>query len=139
LIVLDTNVLSALMRREADAVVWAWLDGLPAESVWTTSITVFEVRFGLEQMTSGRRRRSLEAEFRALLTDDLEGRVLPLDIGSADAAGALAADRRRAGRPIEIRDVLIAGIAIARKATLATRNTRHFQGIGLSLVDPWAN
>jgi len=79
-IVLDTNVVSALMRIEPDPVVVSWLDGLPPESVWTTSITVFEVRLGLEILASGRRRRQLEEAFAQALEEDFEGRVLPLDL-----------------------------------------------------------
>jgi predicted nucleic acid-binding protein len=137
-ILLDTNVVSALMRVEPDPIVVEWLDGQPAESVWTTAITVFEVRFGLELLTAGRRRRLLEEAFAKALEEDLEGRVLSFDPAAAQAAGRLAAERRHAGRTVEIRDVQIAGIAAARKATLATRNLRHFEGFGLTLVDPWS-
>jgi toxin FitB len=137
-ILLDTNVVSALMRREPDAIVVAWLDQLPPESVWTTSITVFEIRLGLDLLVEGRRRRVLEEAFAKALAEDFENRVLPFDQVAAQAAGRIAAERRRAGRTVEVRDVQIAGIAAARKATLATRNRRHFEGLGLALVDPWA-
>jgi predicted nucleic acid-binding protein len=137
-IVLDTNVVSALMRLEPDPLVVAWLDGLPPESVWTTSVTVFEVRLGLEILETGRRRRQLEEAFAKALEEDFEGRVLPFDQSAAQAAGRIAAERRRAGRTVEIRDIQIAGIVNIRKATLATRNTRHFEGCGLVLVDPWS-
>lgn len=138
MILLDTNVLSALMQPDPDAVVVAWLDNLPAESVWTTSITVFEVRMGLELLEAGRRRRHLEEAFKTTLEEDLENRVLPFDHAAAQAAGRIAAERRCAGRTVEFRDVQIAGIATARKATLATRNLRHFEGLGLVLVNPWS-
>lgn len=131
-------MVSALMRREPDPVVVAWLDGLPPESVWTTSITVFEVRLGLEILEAGRRRRQLEDAFAKALEEDFESRVLPFDQAAAQAAGHIDAERRRAGRTIDIRDVQIAGIVNVRKATLATRNTRHFEGCGLVLVDPWS-
>jgi predicted nucleic acid-binding protein len=137
LILLDTNVLSALMHREPDQTVVAWLDEQPSESVWTTSITVFEVRMGLELLAKGRRRSQLEQEFDRLLIEDLDGRVQLFDRAAADAAGTIAASRQRAGRTVEIRDVQIAGIASSRKATLATRNVRHFEGLGVRLVDPW--
>jgi len=136
-IVLDTNVVSALMRSEPDPNVVSWLDSLPAESVWTTSVTVFEVRLGLEILVAGRRRRQLEEAFAKALEEDFESRVLPFDQPAAEAAGRIAAEQRRAGRTVEIRDVQIAGIVKARKATLATRNLRHFEGCGLTLVDPW--
>lgn len=138
MIVLDTNVVSALMRHEPDPIVVAWLDGLPAESVWTTSITVFEVRMGLEILAAGRRRHQLEDAFAKALEEDLDGRVLSFDPAAAQAAGRIAAERRRVGRTVEFRDVQIAGIVNVRKATLATRNTRHFEGCGLVLVDPWS-
>jgi predicted nucleic acid-binding protein len=137
-IVLDTNVISALMRREPDPTVVVWLDRLPPESIWTTSITVFEIRLGLEILAAGRRRRQLEDAFAKALEEDLEGRVLPFDQTAAQAAGRIAAERRRAGRTVEIRDVQIAGIVNVRKATLATRNTRHFEDCGLVLIDPWS-
>ncbi len=138
MIILDTNVISALMRSEPDPVVVRWLDGLPPESLWTTAITVFEVRLGLEVLAAGRRRRLLEAAFAAALAEDFEGRVLPFDQAAAQAAGRIAAERRRAGRTVEIRDVQIAGIASARKSAVATRNLRHFAGLGLDLLDPWS-
>ena len=138
MIVLDTNVVSALMRKEPDRAVIAWLDSVPAESVWTTAITVFEVRFGLALLAVGSRRRQLEEAFTRALQEDLESRILPFDYSAAQVAGVIAAKRRRAGRPVEVRDTLITGIVAARKATLATRNTKHFEGIDLSLVDPWS-
>lgn len=137
MILLDTNVVSALMRRDHDPVVVGWLNDQPAESIWTTSVTVFEVRMGLELLAAGRRRRSLEEAFDQVLEVDLENRVLPFDRAAASVAGGIAAQQRGAGRTVEIRDVQIAGIAVARKAMLATRNTRHFDGIGLNLVNPW--
>jgi toxin FitB len=138
-ILLDTNVLSALMRTEPDAEVVTWLDGLPPESVWTTSTTVFEVRMGLELLDAGKRRRRLEEAFGKMLEEDFEGRIAVFDRSSAEAAARAAAGRRRAGRPVDFRDVEIAGIALARKAALATGNVRHFEGLGVEFVDPWAS
>jgi predicted nucleic acid-binding protein len=134
-IVLDTNVLSALMRTKPDAVVVEWLDRQPADSVWVTSISVFEARFGLALLPKGRRRSSLERAFDRVLTEDLSSRVLSLDEMAASSAGHLAAER--AGRIVDLRDTLIAGIAQARRATIATRNTRHFEGLDVPVVDPW--
>jgi predicted nucleic acid-binding protein len=136
-IVLDTNVLSALMRTTPDAVVVEWLDRQPADSVWITSITVFEARFGLALLPKGRRRSSLEQTFDRMLTEDLSSRVLPLDEMAAVTAARIAAERQRAGRVVDLRDTLIAGIAQARRATIATRNTRHFDGLDVPVVNPW--
>jgi toxin FitB len=137
-ILLDTNVLSALMRRDADRAVKSWLDDQPAESIWTTTITVFEVRTGIELLAQGRRRRQLEQAFAALLEEDLGSRVQSFDQTAALAAASMAAARQRVGRPVEIRDVQIASIAAARRATLATRNTRHFADLDVELVNPWS-
>lgn len=137
MIILDTNVLSAMMRADLEPVVEAWFDAQPVESVWTTAITVFEIRFGLSLLVQGRRRRRLERAFSSAIDDVLGGRVLNVDQMAAAAAATIAVDQRRAGQTVEIRDVLIAGIAAARKATLATRNVRHFQNANIALVDPW--
>ena len=138
MIVLDTNVLSALMRTAPEAAVVAWLDRQPAESVWITSITLFEARLGLALLPSGRRRQTLEAAFARLLIEDLENRVLDFDSAAAIEAALLAAARQKNGRPVDMRDTQIAGIALARRATLATRNVRHFADLKISIVDPWA-
>jgi toxin FitB len=138
-ILLDTNVLSALMLRKPDATVVDWLDAQPAESIWTTSITVFEIRTGLELLPSGRRRTQLERAFDQLLSDELDGRVQSFDRPAALAAGTLAAARQPAGLTMEVRDAEIAGIALARRAALATRNIRHFSDLGMDLINPWAD
>jgi predicted nucleic acid-binding protein len=137
-IVLDTNVVSALMQRHPDAGIVAWLDAVPPESVWITSVTVLEIRFGLDLLADGRKRMRLEEAFSKALSEDLEDRILAFDRSAAEIAGAIAATQRRRGRPVEFRDLQIAGIVAARKATLATRNTRHFEDLGIPLVDPWA-
>ena len=138
MILLDTNVLSALMRNVPDPVVVDWLDNEPAESIWTTSITVFEIRTGINLLEHGRRRKQLDQNFTRLLTDDLNGRVQAFDQAAALTAGIIAADQQRDGRMVEIRDVQIAGIAASRRAVLATRNIRHFEASGIDLVNPWA-
>jgi len=136
-IILDTNVLSALMRTVPEAPVVAWLDRQPAESVWITSITLFEAYLGLALLPSGRRRQTLEAAFARLLNEDLEKRVLDFDSAAATEAASLAAARQKNGRQVDMRDTQIAGIALARRATLATRNVRHFTDLKILLVDPW--
>lgn len=137
MIIVDTNVLSALMRSEPDAVVVDWLDRQSAESVWTTAVTVFEVWTGIGLLEPGRRRDSFTAVFGELLTDVLDGRVLSFDEAAARHAGALAAARQRQGRVAEIRDVQIAGIALSRRATVATGNVRHFEWSQVNVVNPW--
>ena len=133
MIILDTNVLSALMRTTPDAALVDWVDRQPADSVWVTSISVFETRFGLALLPRGRRRVGLERAFDKVLAEDLANRVLDFD----SAAAQLAADRQRVGGVADFRDTLIAGIAQVRHATIATRNTRHFEGLDVPVVDPW--
>ena len=135
---IDTNVLSALMSSEPDPDVVAWLDQQAPESVWTTSITVFEIRFGLALMDAGTRQRRLTAAFETLLAEDLSGRVLNFDSVAAARTATLIAGLRRTGRSIEIRDGMICGIALARRASIATRNVRHFEPTPASIINPWA-
>lgn len=138
MIILDTNVISALMHHPRDPTVTAWLDDQPHGSVWITSIGVYEVRMGIEILPGGRRRAALETAFVQVVAEDIEGRVLPFDRLAAEEAGILAARRRAVGRPIEFRDTQIAGIAVSRRAAIATRNTRHFADLPVEIVDPWA-
>jgi predicted nucleic acid-binding protein len=126
------------MQHPADPQVVAWLDDQPAESLWITSITLFEARYGLELMAAGKRKSLLQERFERLLQDDLENRVLLFDVNAATEAASLAADRRTNGRPVDMRDTFIAGIALARRARLATRNLKHFTDLSVPIVSPWA-
>ena len=137
MIVVDTNVLSALMRRVPDASVINWLDGQPRTSVWTTSITILEVQFGLQVMPAGKRRSGLMELFERVLTEKIERRVASFDTLAARHTAELMAVRRKNGRPGELRDTMIAGIVLASRATLATRNTRHFDDLSVPMVNPW--
>lgn len=136
MIILDSNVLSELMRPKPEPTVIAWLDRQPQTSIWTTVVTVLEIRFGLQIMPSGRRRSIYTHGFEGLL-DEIEHRIAPFDTEAAEQASALMAFRRIQGRPRELRDTMIAGIVLSRHATLATRNVAHFDDISATLVDPW--
>jgi len=116
----------------------AWLDQQPPGSIWTTAVTIFEIRFGIALLPPGRRQRQLADAFEKVLDEDLEGRILPFDNEAAAEAANLAAERHAIGKPLDFRDIEIAGIVSARHATLATRNVRHFKDLGIELVDPWA-
>ena len=139
MIILDTNVLSALMQQHPDPQIVAWLDDQPAESIWINSITLFEARYGLALLVSGQRKSDLQERFEQLLQDDLENRVALFDSNAATQSAQLAADRKARGRAVDIRDTFIAGIALAQRATLATRNTRHFDDLSVPVVNPWAD
>ncbi len=125
------------MRQIPDVPVVEWLDRQAAESIWITSITLFETRFGLALLPKGRRRQTLEAAFDKLMVEDLEGRVLDFDRPAAEAAAMLAAERQRDGQSIDMRDTQIAGIVLARRAKLATRNVRHFSDLIVDVINPW--
>ena len=137
MIILDTNVLSALMQQQPHPQVVAWLDNQPAESIWLNSITLFEARYGLALMASGQRKNLLEARFEELLQEDLQNRVLLFDSKAATYAAKLAAERKAIGRPVDMRDTFIAGISLANQATIATRNVRHFNDLSVPVVNPW--
>jgi predicted nucleic acid-binding protein len=139
MIVLDTDVVSGLMRPVRDARLVGWLNRCQPDSIWLSSLTVFELRFGIESLAAGRRRDELDRAFNRTLVDDFNGRVLALDETAAAVAASLAVSRKRRGRPVEIRDTLIAGIVLSRKAELATHNVRHFQDLDVSVVDPFAD
>jgi predicted nucleic acid-binding protein len=137
MVILDTNVISTLMQRHQHPAVKLWLDRQAELSVWTTSVTAFEIRNGIEMLPKSRRRASLESEFERVIEDDIQGRIVPFDTAAANAAAVLMAERQRAGRPGDMRDTMIAGIVIASHATLATHNTRHFADLSVPVVDPW--
>ena len=137
MIILDTNVLSALMLQTPDQSVIAWLDKQSRTSVWTTSITVLEIRFGLQIMAAGKRRSTLIHAFEILL-EKIGNRVVPFDVAAAQQSADLMASRHKKGRPGDLRDTMIAGIVLAQRATLATRNTMHFEDISVPLVNPWS-
>jgi predicted nucleic acid-binding protein len=137
MIILDTNVISALMRVEPEQSVIEWLDGQPSSSIWITAVTVMEIHFGLQTMPLGRHRQGFRKSFEQLLQSEIEGRIAPFDTDAARHAADLMAVRKRKGRPGEVRDTMIAGIALARHATLATRNSSHFADLSVTVVNPW--
>lgn len=136
MIILDTNVISALMRDLPDQKVVQWLDHQPEGSIWTTSITVFEIRAGLQVMPAGTRKAALWQEFEHLL-DEIQHRVSVFNEEAARQATDLTAMRQRVGRVRELRDTMIAGIVLSHHASLATRNVAHFDDISAMIVNPW--
>lgn len=137
MIILDTNVISALMRKEPEKVVTRWLDQQPAPSIWITSITVMEIRFGLQTMPTSRRREMMTKAFELMLETKIEGRIAPFDTDAGLRAADLMASRKLRGRPSDARDTMIAGIVLASHATLATRNTAHFEDLSVPVINPW--
>lgn len=137
MIILDTNVLSEVIRQAPDTGVLAWLDSLPATEVATTTITAAELLYGVTRLPDGPRKTSLTAAVHALVNDDFRGRVEPFDASAAAQYAVVVSEREKLGRPISAAGGQIAAICRARRATLATRNIKDFEEAGIELVNPW--
>ncbi|MFC5384637.1 type II toxin-antitoxin system VapC family toxin [Aquamicrobium segne] len=137
MIVLDTNVISELFLLRPSSAVESWVADQPTASLFTTTVTEAEILYGVRLLPDGKRRRDLLAAIEPIFWEDFAGRVLPFDREAADAYATLAVERRQSGRPISQFDAQIAGIALSRGAAVATRNVADFEGIGLTIIDPW--
>jgi predicted nucleic acid-binding protein len=137
LLILDTNVISEMMRDLPDQAVIDWLDSRDRKDVWTTAITIMELHHGIQTLNPSRRRTALGEALDRVSTEKIEDRIAAFDGAAAKVAAVVAAERRRAGRAAELRDTMIAGIALATGALLATRNTRHFDDLAIILINPW--
>jgi toxin FitB len=135
---LDTKVLSELLRAEPSPAVLAWFAAQAAESLFVSAVTQAEMMLGARVLPAGRRRIALEGALASMFDEDFTGRILPFDAGAAPAYVDIVSERRALGRPISQFDAQIAAIARQAGATLATRNTSDFQRCGIALVDPWA-
>jgi toxin FitB len=137
MIILDTNVLSELMRPDPSPNVVAWVAKQPTVQLCTTSITEAEIFYGIELMAKGKRREHLLAAADAMFTEDLTGRIYGFDSDAARVFSKIAAKRRTLGRPISHAHAQIAAIAQVRRAKLATRNLADFRDCAIDVVDPW--
>lgn len=137
MILLDTNVVSELMRPKPSRRVARWVSRQPAAELFTTTVTYAEILYGLALLPEGKRRRALAAAAEEMFAEDFGGRVLPFDEPAAREFAEVAASRRRGGRPISHADAQIAAIARSRGASVATRNLADLEGCGVALVDPW--
>ncbi len=137
IVVIDTNVVSELMRPTPNATVVLRIDALPVAEVFTTAITVAEVAFGIERMPRGKRRMQLEKAAEQIFDELLDLRVLSFDDSAARFYGRLCAARESAGRPISQADAMIAAICLANDAALATRNVADFDETDVALINPW--
>lgn len=137
MLLLDTNVVSELMRPQPNPRVLGWVAAQPLFEMAIATITVMEVRFGIALLPWSNRRTDLDARFRQFLAQGFSGRVLPFDEAAADACADIRAQRRQMGNPITTEDGMIAAIARVHGAPVATRDVRGFEGCGLTLVNPW--
>ena len=137
MILLDTNVISEILRPSGSETARRWLDAQPTRSVYICAPVIGELRYGLELLEPGARRTRLERAYERIPAELFVDRILAFDRVAAEYFGRLRAARRKAGKPINAMDALIAAIAAANSMTLATRNTRDFEGLGLPLVNPF--
>ena len=138
MIVLDTNVISELMKPKPFPGVVNWVAKQPAADLFTTSITEAEIYYGIELLASGKRRDSLMAVAEAMFAEDLAGRIFDFESEAARAFSRIAAHRRAIGRPISYADAQVAAITLVRGARIATRNLADFEECGLDVLDPWS-
>lgn len=137
MIILDTNVISELMRPSPSPQVTEWLSQQDGQSVFLTTVTEAEIRFGLALLPLGSRRKALEAAMNDMLDQEFRDRILPFDRAAAHLYSVIGAQHRAAGQPISQFDCQIVSIARSHGARLATRNTDDFEGCGVMLVNPW--
>lgn len=137
MIVLDTNVLSEILRPEPSAVVLRWLNSLMPASAYTTAVTQAEILYGVRALPVGKRRSRLAEEVNSVFAEDFRGRVLPFDSAAALHFAIVFVSRQSVGRPISQFDAMIAAIALSNNASIATRNTRDFEDCGVHLINPW--
>ena len=137
MIILDTDVLSELIKNEPERRVQGWVSARPAALLFTTAISQAEVLYGVALLPDGRRREALAIAVDAMFEEDFRGRILAFDTPAARAFAEIAVSRRRADRPIAQFDAQIAAIARATGATLATHNVADFVDCGIAIVDPW--
>jgi len=137
MIVLDTNVISELMRRRPTTRVLRWIDEQDASTLAITAVTVAELLYGVARLARGARKTALAAAVDGLVREDFAGRVLPFDVAAAAHYAELVAERERQGRPISTADGQIAAICRSAGATLATRDVHDFDVTGVGVLDPW--
>ena len=137
MIVLDTNVISELMRAEPHPAVVSWVARQPRALLYTTYINQAEILYGIRALPEGRRRTALAAAAEAVFAEDFAGRILPFEAAAAARYADIVVARRQAGNPIEGFDALIAATALGAGASVATRDIAGFSGCGLTLIDPW--
>ncbi len=137
MIVLDTNVVSEFMRIQPDEIVVKWLEAQPSEEIFTTTITIFEIQYGLNILPDGKRKRGLIHQFELAIQHDFAGRILDFDQGAAIAAARISAEYKKQGQGADVRDVQIAGISASKGCVLVTRNVMDFRLSKLEIINPW--
>ena len=136
-VLLDTNVVSELMRKAPDPTVAVWAAGHRLENLFFSAVGEAELRYGAATLPTGQRRETLVSDIERMLGEAFEDRVLPFDSGAARAYADIAAKRRSTGRAVAPADCQIAAIARSRRMAVATRNVRDFEDVNIEVIDPW--
>lgn len=137
MIVLDTNVISELMRARADTRVVVWLDKQRTDEVYLTAVTTAELRYGVARLPDGRRKTDLTDRIRRMLDEDFSGRILSFNNQAAAHYADVVLQRERLGLAVSMADAQIAAICRHHGAELATRNAKDFVHTGIAVIDPW--
>ena len=137
MVILDTNVISGLMRENPDPTMLAWLDGQYARSLFSTTVNEAEILYGISLLPAGKRRDRLSVVARKVFEEVFGNRIVPFDRNAAAAYAEIFSERRASGQPIDPLDAQIAAIARSRNAAIATRNTKDFVNAGIDVIDPW--
>ena len=137
MIIIDTNVLSELLKREPDQNVKSWMSLQPILSVFTTTVTQAEILYGVELLPDGKRNNKLKTAVQTLFSERFKGRILPFDIEAAVEYAEIASSRRASGIPVSQFDAQIAAITRTRGARLVTRNSDDFRDCGIEVINPW--
>ncbi|PSO51039.1 MAG: VapC toxin family PIN domain ribonuclease [Cyanobacteria bacterium SW_9_44_58] len=137
MIILDTNVISEVMRPQPNFQVISWLREYPVEELAITAVSIAEISYGLKRLPEGRRRNSLQWRFQMFIAQGFKDRIFPFDEKAAEVYADIVVNRQQQGKPIEVMDAMIVAIALIKTANLATRNVSDFQNCGLELINPW--
>lgn len=137
MIILDTNVISAIMRPEPEDVVIEWLNRYDLEYLWLTSISIMEIQYGINLLPGGKKKDHLQDAFNLMLLKSFRKRIIEFEENAALATADIAAVNKRSGQNITIQDLQIAGIALAKGATIATRNVKDFNHSNIEIINPW--
>lgn len=137
MIVLDTNVVSELMRPAPDASALQWVDAQATDTLWLCSVVTGELLYGVARLPDGRRKQQLAKALQAIIHEDFDQRVLPFDLEASLVYADIVARQESLGQPVTMADAQIAATCLRHNATLATRNLRDFEELGLALVNPW--
>ncbi len=137
MIILDTNVIAELMREVPDSKVASWIQRIDTKNLALTVIAIAEILRGIERLPKGKRRHRLEQSFKEFIQKGFSGRIYPFDEEAAYLYGGIATGREKAGLYVDPVDLMIAAIAKNLQASIATRNTKDFEGCGITLINPW--